>query len=94
LLKPKTPQSFYSEANILTLLRLASSLFFFILAALKMNPTYNFIGLAIHLLGDYIDGLFARVFKQETILGAEIDLIADRLEAVFFYVNFFLWVFT
>ncbi len=88
MFKPKTPQSFYSEANILTLLRLASSLFFFILAVLRMNPTYNFIGLAIHLLGDYIDGLFARVFKQETILGAEIDLIADRLEVVFFYVNF------
>jgi CDP-diacylglycerol--glycerol-3-phosphate 3-phosphatidyltransferase len=88
LFKPRTPQSFYSEANILTLLRLAFSLSFFILAVLKMNLTYNFIGLGIHLFGDYLDGLVARVFKQETILGAEIDIIADRLEALFFYVNF------
>jgi CDP-diacylglycerol--glycerol-3-phosphate 3-phosphatidyltransferase len=88
LFKSRSPQAFYSEANILTLLRLVLSLSFFILAVLKMNPTYNFIGMAIHLLGDYIDGLVARVFKQETILGAEIDIIADRVEALFFYVNF------
>ena len=88
LFKPQSPRSFYSEANILTLLRLAFSLFFFTLAVLKSNPTYNFIGLAVHLIGDYLDGLCARTLKQETILGAEIDLIADRVEALFFYVNF------
>ncbi len=88
MFKPKAPESFYSEANVLTLLRIAGSLYFFILAVLHANPTYNFIGLAIHLIGDYLDGLCARVCKQETIVGAEIDLIADRLEAVFFYVNF------
>ncbi len=84
----KSPRSFYSEANVLTLLRLAFSLFFFTLAILKSNETYNFIGLAVHLIGDYLDGLCARKLKQETILGAEIDVIADRVEALFFYVNF------
>jgi CDP-diacylglycerol--glycerol-3-phosphate 3-phosphatidyltransferase len=88
LFKPKSPHAFYSEANLLTLLRLVFSLYFFILAILKSNPKYNFIGLAVHLIGDFIDGFYARTFKQETILGAEIDIIADRLEAIFFYVNF------
>ncbi len=53
-----------------------------------MNPTYNFIGLGIHWFGDVADGVYARLLKQETILGAEIDIIADRVEMLFFYVNF------
>jgi len=70
------------------LLRLVFSLAFFILAIIKTNPTYNFIGLAIHWLGDVLDGFYARKFKQETVLGAEIDIIADRVEILFFYLIF------
>jgi CDP-diacylglycerol--glycerol-3-phosphate 3-phosphatidyltransferase len=88
LFKPKDPLSFYSEPNLLTLLRLVLSLSFFILAIIKTSPTYNFIGLGIHWLGDVVDGFYARKFKQETIIGAEIDIIADRVETLFFYVNF------
>lgn len=56
---------------------------FFILAITKADPTHNFIGLEF--TGEamfYRD--FARKFKQETILGAQIDIIADR----FIYINF------
>jgi CDP-diacylglycerol--glycerol-3-phosphate 3-phosphatidyltransferase len=86
--KPKSPACFYSEPNILTLLRLILSLVFFVLAVIHKSPTYNFIGLGIHWLGDMTDGIYARTFKQETILGAEIDIIADRVETLFFYINF------
>ncbi len=86
--KPLAPQNFYSEANILTLIRLSVSLAFFVAAILKHNFTYNLIGFFVHWLGDFIDGFYARTFKQETILGAEIDIIADRLELIFFYVVF------
>lgn len=86
--KPKSPDSFYSEPNILTVIRLVLSLAFFTLAIVKMNPTFNFIGLGIHWLGDVADGMYARRLKQETILGAEIDIISDRVEILFFYVNF------
>ena len=88
LFKPKDPQCFYSEANLLTLLRLFLSLTFFILAIKETNPTYNFIGLGIHWVGDVLDGIFARKFRQETILGAEIDIISDRLAITFFYINY------
>lgn len=88
LFKPKEPQNLYSEPNIITVLRLILSLSFFILAIQKRSPTYNFIGLGIHWLGDVLDGFYARRFKQETILGAEIDIIADRIETLFFYINF------
>ena len=85
---PRDPRSAYSEANLVTLLRLGGSLIFFVLAAVRGDPTANFIGLGIHWLGDVLDGALARRARQETILGAEIDIIADRVEVLFFYVNF------
>ncbi len=81
-------ESFCSEANIITCLRLIGSLCCFVVAAVTSNYTLNIIGFLIHWIGDYIDGWYARRLKQETVFGAEIDLIADRLELIFFYVNF------
>ncbi len=88
LARPLQPTSFYSEPNVITLIRLILSLTLFILAIIKNNPTYNYIGFFFHWIADFIDGYYARKFKQETILGAEIDIIADRFEILFFYVIF------
>lgn len=86
--KPKSPDSFYSEPNIITLIRLVVSLGFFITALRTGQELYNFIGLGVHWFGDVLDGFYARRFKQETVLGAEIDIIADRVEILFFYLIF------
>lgn len=91
MFKPRPPASFFSIPNIITLCRLGLSLSFFVLAIQRMNPTYNFIGLGIHWFGDVLDGMFARTFKQETIVGAEIDIIADRVEMLFFYAIFLMF---
>jgi CDP-diacylglycerol--glycerol-3-phosphate 3-phosphatidyltransferase len=88
LFRPRNPHSLYSDANIITLVRLTASLVFFVLAAVKNRELYNYIGAVVHYLGDFSDGFYSRVFKQETILGAEIDIIADRVEALFFFINF------
>jgi CDP-diacylglycerol--glycerol-3-phosphate 3-phosphatidyltransferase len=85
---PKDPRALASGPDAVTFLRLAGSLVFFVLAAVRGDPTANFIGLGIHWLGDLADGFYARKARQETILGAEIDIIADRVETMFFYVNF------
>ena len=85
---PLPPESIFSVANVITLIRFVGSLVFFTLAIVKMNQTYNYIGLVIHWIGDVADGGFARFFKQETIFGAEIDIIADRVEFLFFYFIF------
>ncbi len=87
-LNPKNPECIYSVPNVITLIRLIGSLSFFILALMKGNETYNFIGLGIHWFGDMLDGFVARTFKQETVFGAEIDIIADRVEILFFFLNF------
>ncbi len=86
--KALSPDRFYSEANVITIFRLIASLIFFILAILRNDPFYNYVGFFIHWLVDFIDGFYARRFKQETILGAEIDIIADRFEIMFFYIIF------
>jgi len=88
MLKKRPAESIYSEPNIITLTRLLASLSFFTLALIHHNETYNYIGLGLHWLGDVADGFVARFFHQETILGAEIDIIADRLECLFFFLNF------
>jgi len=88
LFGPRPPESIFSIPNIITFLRFVVSMIFFILAIHTMDITYNYIGLVIHWLGDIADGNYARFFKQETIVGAEIDLIADRVEVLFFFVIF------
>ena len=86
--KPRDPRSAFSEANVITVLRLLGSMTFFVLAVVRRDPFANFVGLGIHWLGDVLDGFCARKARQETILGAEMDIIADRVEVLFFYVNF------
>jgi len=84
----RTPDRFWTEATVITLSRLIISLVFFMLAILEQDVTYNYIALGIHWAGDVLDGFVARRFKQETIPGAELDLIADRIETLFFFVIF------
>jgi len=88
IFSPLPPESIFSIPNVITLIRFVGSIVFFVLAIVKMNLTYNYIGLIIHWIGDVADGNYARFFKQETIFGAEIDIIADRVEFLFFYFIF------
>jgi len=88
IFKSTKPDSLASGANLITLFRLLSSLLFFCLAAVYHRELYNYLGLGLHWLGDWLDGFWAKTFKQRTILGAEIDIIADRVECLFFFINF------
>jgi CDP-diacylglycerol--glycerol-3-phosphate 3-phosphatidyltransferase len=88
IFSPLPPESIFSIPNVITLVRFVGSIAFFVLAIVKRNQTYNYIGLAIHWIGDVADGNYARLFKQETIFGAEIDIIADRVEFLLFYFIF------
>jgi CDP-diacylglycerol--glycerol-3-phosphate 3-phosphatidyltransferase len=91
IFSPLPPESIFSMANVITLIRFVGSIVFFVLAIVKMNLTYNYIGLVIHIIGDVADGNYARFFKQETIFGAEIDIIADRVEFLFFHIIFLMF---
>ena len=78
----------WTWANLVTTIRLIGSLTFFSLALVYHNVTYNLIGLAIYWALDALDGFLARRLNQETRLGAQFDILADRLLITFFYFNF------
>ncbi len=84
---PRPPEAAVSLPNAITLLRLLGSLALFALAALRGREIYNFAGLAVHFVGDVLDGWTARTFRQETILGAKMDIVSDRVETLAFFAN-------
>lgn len=72
-------------ANLVTLLRLTFGLAAFGAALATGRQLWNFVGLAIYWAGDMLDGILARRLKQETIFGAEFDILSDRLLVCLFY---------
>jgi len=72
-------------ANLVTFVRLAGALAAFGLAMTGGGERWNYVGLAIYWVGDILDGQVARRTKQETVLGAEFDILADRLSVSLFY---------
>jgi len=43
------------------------------------------LGLLIYWVGDLLDGWLARVLRQETLFGAQMDILADRILVILFY---------
>ncbi len=79
-------------ANVITLLRITISLLLFCAAAYQHNPMLNLAGLAVHWVGDVADGFLARRLNQETLFGAQWDILGDRISVAFFYLNS-LWMY-
>ena len=48
----------------------------------------NIVGLAIFWALDCLDGFLARRLGQETILGAQFDILSDRISVAYFYLNY------
>ena len=63
----------------------------FAAAARMHSPSLNFVGLAVYWGLDVLDGWLARRLDQETRLGAQFDILADRLLVAFFYFNYLHW---
>ncbi|MDQ3367897.1 MAG: CDP-alcohol phosphatidyltransferase family protein [Myxococcota bacterium] len=75
-------------ANIVTGIRLVAGMAIFGYAAVTRNETWNFVGLGVYWVLDVVDGFLARAFDQETRLGAQFDILADRVLVAFFYLNY------
>lgn len=65
--------------NGLTLLRAAASTVILVAAVVEQSHTLLFAGLLCSMLFDFCDGLLARLAKVETVLGAQLDGVADRI---------------
>jgi hypothetical protein len=77
-----------TAANAVTLLRLVAATALFAASAYLRDPALNLAGLAVYWLGDVADGFLARRLDQETLFGAQWDILADRLSVAFFYLNY------
>lgn len=60
----------------------------FPLAAVRGNATLNYVGLGVYWALDVLDGFLARRLNQETRIGAQMDILGDRMQVSFFYLNY------
>ena len=72
--------------NIVTVGRVIVGLIVFGTAASLRSLPWAFAGLFLHWGLDGLDGFLARSLHQETRLGAQIDIVADRMMVISFYV--------
>lgn len=78
----------FTWANVVTTIRLVGCLAVFGVAAATHDERLNFVGLGLYWALDMLDGFLARKLRQETRLGAQMDILADRLLVFFFYLNY------
>lgn len=74
--------------NAVTLTRSVVGLALFAVAAMEHSMLWNLAGLAVYWSLDCLDGYLARALHQETRLGAQFDILADRFLIAFFYLNY------
>ena len=84
-------ETVWTWPNLVTLIRTIGGLALFALAAISDAALWNMLGLVIYWSLDTLDGYLARVLKQETRFGAQMDILADRLLFAFFYLNYLSW---
>jgi CDP-diacylglycerol--glycerol-3-phosphate 3-phosphatidyltransferase len=75
-------------ANLVTATRLIGGLAIFGHAAIHRDQTWNLIGLGVYWVLDIVDGFLARHLDQETRIGAQLDILSDRVLVAFFYLNY------
>ena len=81
-------ESPWTWANLATIVRLLACLVIFAQAFRTRDETWNFVGLGVYWVLDVVDGFLARRFDQETRLGAQLDILADRVCVCLFYFNY------
>lgn len=81
-------ERWFTWANVVTAIRLVAGLAIFSYAAVTRSELWNFIGLGVYWVLDVVDGFLARAFDQETRIGAQMDILSDRVLVAFFYLNY------
>ncbi len=81
-------EPWFTWANVATAIRVVAGVVVFAYAAATRDETWNYVGLGVYWVLDVVDGFLARALDQETRLGAQMDILADRLLVAFFYLNY------
>jgi CDP-diacylglycerol---glycerol-3-phosphate 3-phosphatidyltransferase len=77
----------FTWANVVTAVRVILGVALFVVAARRHSMAFNLAGLAVYWSLDVLDGWLARHLDEETRLGAQLDILGDRLLVTFFYLN-------
>ncbi len=72
----------------ITLLRTLATVVLALAGAHQHSLRLLLAALAVYWVGDLADGAAARLLKQETRIGATLDIMCDRISAALFYVGF------
>ena len=75
-------------ANLVTLVRLILGMAAFGVVLAGGRERWIYLGLVIYWVGDLLDGILARRLGQETIFGAEFDILTDRFQVCLFYLTY------
>lgn len=86
-----TRETWWTWANGVTIVRTVACVASFVAAAYTGDEMLNFVGLALYWGLDVIDGELARRLDQETRVGAQLDILSDRLLVSMFYFNYTTW---
>ena len=81
-------ETWWTWANVVTAVRLVAGMAIFAYAGVTKNETWNYIGLGVYWVLDVVDGFLARALHQETRIGAQLDILSDRVLVAFFYLNY------
>ena len=85
---PNLREPWSTRANGVTAVRVVAGVAIFAYAAAAGSPAWNYAGLGVYWALDVVDGFLARRLDEETRLGAQMDILADRLLVAFFYLNY------
>lgn len=72
----------WTGANGVTIARLIATTTMMLVAIMSRSPTLLLAGLLTSWLLDVADGLLARDRLRETVIGAQLDILADRMTAM------------
>lgn len=75
----------YTWANLVTALRVIAGFALFAIGWQTGLLRYSLYALLVYWIGDLLDGWLARSLRQETLLGAQLDILADRILVILFY---------
>ena len=82
---PPLASQLMTWANLATTVRMILGTAAFAIALIERSMEWNLIGLAIYWSLDIADGFLARKLNQETLFGAQYDILVDRIQVAFFY---------
>jgi CDP-diacylglycerol---glycerol-3-phosphate 3-phosphatidyltransferase len=81
----------YTWANLVTGIRIAAACVLFAVGWQTGLLRWSLWALLVYWVGDLLDGWLARVLRQETLLGAQLDIMADRLLVILFYASYIVY---